>query len=289
MSRGIAGTIWLAVFIFVVRGASFAAENCYPWLDNYDPESSIVSRIPPPQGLVRSTVEQGSFSDWLRHLPLKEGRPPVLLHSGHQKRNQDVHVAVVDIDVGKRDLQQCADAVIRLRAEFLFAGARHDAIHFNFTSGHRAGFAKWAQGFRPQVNGSQVRWVRTAAPAHDYPAFRRYLDTVFMYAGTLSLSRELVPVPEPADMRIGDVFIQGGSPGHAVIVVDLATQPQSNRTVFLLAQSYMPAQDVHVLRNPRNALLSPWYDLDPDSDLVTPQWRFSNKDLKRFPEPDSSQ
>ena len=64
---------------------------------------------------------------------------------------------------------------------------------------------------------------------------------VFSYAGTASLSRELAPV-NYQDMKIGDVFIQGGHPGHAVIVVDIAVHPKTKKKVFLLAQSYMPAQ-----------------------------------------------
>lgn len=36
-----------------------------------------------------------------------------MLYNGSQKPNQSVHYAVFDIDVGKEDLQQCADAVMR--------------------------------------------------------------------------------------------------------------------------------------------------------------------------------
>lgn len=84
------------------------------------------------------------------------------------------------------------------------------------------------------------------------------------------------------DMQPGDVFIKGGSPGHAVIVVDMATDVKTGKKMFMLAQSYMPAQEIQVLKNPNNSLLSPWYSLDFGDNLETPEWDFTSKELKRF-------
>ncbi len=254
----------------------------YPWAAEYDAAQAIAARIAPPKGAERAPAAAGSFGDWLRHLPLKPGRPDVLLFSGQKKANQEAHVAVVAMDVGTRDLQQCADAVIRLRAEYLFSLGREADIAFSFTSGDRAEWAKWAEGHRPRVSGSTVRWARSAARDASYQSFRQYLDTVFTYAGTLSLSRDLRAVAKPEEMQAGDVFVQGGSPGHAAIVVDTAADPRTGRRFFLLAQSFMPAQEVHVLRNPGDAALSPWYPLDFGETLVTPEWRFPRGSLRRF-------
>jgi len=83
-------------------------------------------------------------------------------------------------------------------------------------------------------------------------------------------------------MQIGDVFIQGGSPGHCVIVVDMAHDPKTGEKIFILAQSYMPAQDIQILKNPSNAAISPWYSVDFGDVLKTPEWTFTKGDLKRF-------
>jgi hypothetical protein len=188
---------------------------------------------------------------------------------------------VIDIDVGARDLQQCADAVLRLRAEWLFATGRHEAIRFHLTSGHELPWPRWAAGERPQVRGAQVHWSTTAAPDAGRASFRRYLDTLFNYAGTRSLEREMLALPV-SEMRVGDVLVQGGSPGHAVIVVDMARERATGRRVLLLAQSYMPAQEIHVLRNPGKPGMEAWYPLDFGDTLVTPEWTFARRHLRRF-------
>jgi hypothetical protein len=254
----------------------------YPWRDRADPDASIGRRIAAPPGTERVPAAPGSFAAWLRGLPLKTGRPPVLLFDGREKANQEAHAAVVDLDTGDRDLQQCADAVIRLRAEYLFSRGAPDAIHFDFTSGDRADYTMWRDGYRPAVSGNRVTWTRTAAPDASYRAFRAYLEKVFQYAGTRSLARELAAVSDPATARIGDVFIQGGSPGHAVLVVDATAERGTGRTLLLLAQGYMPAQDVHVLRNPSDGARSPWYAAGTGETLRTPEWTFRWTDLRRF-------
>ena len=257
--------------------------GAYAWLARWNPARAIRSRIAPPRGYQRVPTKPGGFAHWLRHLPLKPGRPAVRLHDGRTKPNQDAHVAVVDLDVGRKDLQQCADTIIRLRAEYLYSHARRDEIRFHFTSGDLAEYAKWAQGYRPVVRGSKVRWSRSGRRGETYQTFRAYLECVFMYAGTLSLSRELRPVTNGADVRIGDVFLRGGSPGHAVIVVDLAAKGAAGGKAFLLAQGFLPAQEMHVLKNPNDAELSPWYPAAFGETLRTPEYTFRRGERMRFP------
>ena len=105
---------------------------------------------------------------------------------------------------------------------------------------------------------------------------------VFTYAGSLSLSKELVPVNNINDIRPGDVFIKGGSPGHAVMVIDVIKNPETNLTLFMLAQSYMPAQNIHVLKNFNSEMLSPWYNVNFGFTLETPEWSFKKNELMRF-------
>jgi len=171
---------------------------------------------------------------------------------------------------------------IRLRAEYLFSQKRYKDICFNFTSGHKAEFSKWTWGYRPQVRGNSVRWSKTGSKGRAYSNLQSYLETVFIYAGSASLDKELYKVINPTWMQIGDVFIKGGFPGHAVIVADMARHVQTGELIFLCAQSYMPAQDMHILINPMDTSLSPWFKLDISKDLKTPEWTFKWNQLKRF-------
>jgi hypothetical protein len=253
----------------------------YPWIvAGGSPGQGLADRFPPPPGYAREAAREGSFGEWLRGLPLLPGRPPVLLHDGRRKANQEAHAAVVDIDVGRRDLQQCADAVMRLRAEYLFSVGRGGEVSFRATSGDPLPFARWERGERPLLSGRRLQWQAQAAPDGSHESFRRYLDVVFTYAGSQSLSDELAPVPL-AELQAGDVLVRGGFPGHAVLVLDTARHPATGKRVFLLAQSYMPAQQIHVLRNPARGD-GAWYELQPAGDVATPEWTFRPGELRRF-------
>jgi hypothetical protein len=136
------------------------------------------------------------------------------------------------------------------------------------------------------MDGNDARWVKASRPSDHPRDYWGFLEMVFSYAGTASLARELAAAPGDVP-RSGYVYIQpgrglGGRPGHAVIVVDAAVNQADDRVVFLLAQSYMPAQEIQVLLNPSDARLSPWYAADSAAELVTPEWTFKKTDLKRF-------
>jgi hypothetical protein len=79
------------------------------------------------------------------------------------------------------------------------------------------------------------------------------------------------------------VFIKGGFPGHAVLVADMVENRQTGEKRFLLLQSYMPAQDIHVLKNPKSEDGTPWYTTAIGDQLVTPEWVFPKTALKRWP------
>ncbi len=270
----------ISLFLLLLLGlVSFAQSHLE--LRNHTPlKYAKISEIPCPEGYTRKNQPDNSFATYLRSLSLKQNNNIVFYHNRQPKHNQDAQFAVLTMDVGKRNLQQCADAVMRLRAEYLFAQGRKDEIHFNFVNGMRVNYTKYAAGHRMIVKGNKTRWVKNSKPDSTYRIFRRYMNLIFAYAGTASLVKELTPVGTMKDIQIGDVFIIGGSPGHAVIVVDVAINAAGQK-IFMIAQSYMPAQDIHVLKNPA-CQQSPWYQLKDGEILDSPEYQFNSTDLRRF-------
>ncbi len=219
-----------------------------------------------PAGFERVEVKPGSFGEWLRGLPLRPGAE-VRAYDGRVIRSGDRRVfAVAELDLSPVDLQQCADSVIRLHAEWLWSRGEADRAGYHFVSGDFVPFARWAHGERPVIDGKRVRWA-AGTPRADRRSFREYLDVVFAYASTVSLAREGTAVAREA-IAPGDFFVLPGGPGHAVLVLDVA-RDRSGHGVALLGQGFMPAQDFHVLASGEPG--SPWFSLDGDA-VDTPFW-----------------
>lgn len=246
----------------------------------FNPEGmTIESRYNVPAGFERVKADSGSFAFYLRNLPLKNSDELVTYYNGGKKSSSGVYKSVVDLPIGNKNLHQCADAVMRFRAEYLWSTGKHNQIHFNFTNGFRVDYSKWLQGNRMIVSGNSTSWRAGSPRANTYKTFWSYMELIFNYAGTLSLSKEL-DSREISDVEIGDVLIQGGSPGHAVIVVDMAENTSTGEKKILLAQSYMPAQETQVLINPSESNTS-WYTVK-EGRISTPEWTFYSSDLKTF-------
>ncbi len=242
---------------------------------------TIQERYSVPKGYTRLQVAENSFGEFLGNQKLKPYGEKVLYYNGREKNLKGIYDSVIDVEIGNRDLHQCADAIMLLRGEYLYSIGKYQDISFNFVSGFKAEYKKWMEGYRIKVEGNNVSYYKAKEPSNTYEDFRKYMDMVMAYAGTASLEKELKSV-DIENMEIGDVFIIGGSPGHAVIVVDMAIN-DNNEKIFMLAQSYMPAQQTQILINPMDESISPWYSLKGAEKLITPEWNFELEHLKRFP------
>src|SRR4030095_3027272 len=234
-----------------------------------------------PAGYRRVAVERASFGEWLRGVKLKRDSK-IYLYNGRLKYDQSGQFAVLDVPVGNKDLQQCADAILRLRTEYFFDRADMDSIHFKATDGTELSFARWLKGERYKLRGNKLLPFTSAkSPNNKRIQLEQFLEIVFSYCATISLNKETWPIDNLNEMKVGDVFIKAGSPGHAMIVVDLAVNHNGEK-IFLLAQGLMPAQDIHIVKNPTDEKISPWYKVKVGSEIITPQWVFYRNQFRRW-------
>ncbi len=241
--------------------------------------SSRFSTTAAGENYYRKQALNGSFEHYLLNLPLKSVGAKTHLATGLEKKF-NVQIGVVDL---KRitDKQQSAQIIMRLRAEYLYSSRLYGRIHFNFTNGFVFSYAKWAAGFR--INDTKNGWIQSTEQDYSKTTFKNYLDVLYTNTTLASLSREMTKIPI-TDIKAGDVFIQNGQPGHAVIVIDVLRNDEDKMLKIMLAQGNTPAQELEILRNDIDG--SPWFTLSYDSSestkIMTPEWTFYVKDLKCF-------
>lgn len=219
--------------------------------------------------------DSSSWAFFLQHLPEKPG--PILDYRGRPVPDQQKHAAIISYDVGNKDLQQCADALMRLRAEYLFAQKRYREIHFHFVSGHDYSFDDFCKGKRPVAAGNDIRWVTNAPMAVSHQSLRNYLDIVYGYASTISLAKEM---KSANGFSIGTVVIYPGSPGHCFIITNEATTASGDK-LYKLVEGYTPAQSIYVLANTAEPQLGYWHRLSKGT-IETASYTFSSYSLKTF-------
>lgn len=248
----------------------------YRWLgaDNLKfppPVDSLEARFPTPPGYTRVTVAPGSFAEWLRGLPLAQAGTPVRNNSGEIvfSGDDDYVAAVVAIDVGVGDLQQSADVIVRLHAEWLWSTDKPDAISYRSASKLDMPFSRWAKGQRLLASGPNVFWVVTSKPREpNYNDFRQYIDAAMLWSNNISLAARATHVVDPAQLTPGDFFLQTHGKGHAALVLDVAQKPTGERVALLGRALQSPAQSLHVMRLGRETA---WFSMRPPKPVLTPR------------------
>ncbi|GAA4270725.1 DUF4846 domain-containing protein [Aquimarina gracilis] len=241
---------------------------------------SISTRVNVPEGYKRVEYPQSSFQEYLRHYQLKPYGTKIINYDNSEYFAQHWHEAILEVPVPKNGLQQCADALMRIRSEYLWNNKRKNEIGFKFTSGHYCSWKKYAEGYRPKIKGNKVTFHKTASPNNTKANFYKYLNLIYMYAGTLSMYHELEKVPV-SEIKIGDMLIKPGSPGHIEIIVDEIVNEEGDK-MYLLAQGNTPAQSVCLLKNFEDTSISPWYRFQEEEPVYTPSYYFDKARFIRF-------
>lgn len=208
-----------------------------------------IGEIAAPAGFERVKVPQGSFSAFIREFPLQRRGSHMKCFNGKLAYGQYFGYAVLDLPMIS-DIEQCADAVMRVRGEYLWSKGLYDRIHFH------------------SVAGKDMRYGGGA----DREAFEKYLCHVYDSANTASL-RKYMNKKDFMDIAPGDVLVyeapSAGMYGHAVLVADVAVDPITGTRALMLAQSSTPALTMHVIRNILHPIKSPWVMIDDSDDTIS--------------------
>lgn len=238
--------------------------------------TTILSRFNPPDGFTRISVPEGSFGEYLRNLPLKPYTICAYLYNGVINESAPWH-AVIDQEIAKKDIQQCADTVMRFWAEYLFHNERYSEISFDFftTPVFKCDFVSWAEGKRVKISGNKCTWKDApegTEPDYSYENLTKYLEYVYVYANTNSYKLQTKPI-SVEELTVGDMIIAttldlnranpdlDASLGHAMIIADIAENAEGER-VYLIVEGNTPATQPYVISANEDGYGGIWVKFD---------------------------
>ena len=173
----------------------------------------------------------------------------------------DYYAAKFDYNIGKRNLHQCADAAMYFRAWYHFDKGNINKIVFTFTDGTVYSYSDFLK--QKKLNNT-------------FKSFNKYMTIIWSYAGTWSINKYDTKHVSVNNISAGDIFVIGGFPGHAITIVDVIENECGDKKI-MLSQSFMPAQDHHILINPSNNTV--WFSID---EVPSVGFSFTENNLKRF-------
>jgi hypothetical protein len=203
-------------------------------------------------------AKQGTFASYLQYLPLRPTYSRVKTYDGNFAFTDVYTAAIVNMDIGTKDLQQNAGAVIRLRAEYLYLQKRYNEIAFHLNNNFLCDYVHYAEGYRYKNDA----WVLQGKKNYSHKNFLCYLELVFANSGLSSLMKDLKKVTTDPVMA-GDVFINDHSPAHCFIVMQVIENGKHQQR-FLLAQGFTPAQEIQIVKCDDDE----WFGLDKKSDIL---------------------
>lgn len=244
------------LIIFSISGHTKSLENDYLTIESIDP----------PSGFQRLKISSDSFAAWLRNLPLKNPNAPVLDYKGNIFKNtEDTTVAaVINWDIRGKRLEQCMDIIIRFYAEYLWKNNQTDQLTLPLPGGYWLDWHSWKNGLRPLFKGIDVFMQSVAESDSSKNNYNKYLRTVFAESGTQQFYYDYKSIKRK-DIQIGDFIVKKGVKGHAILIMDLAVNPEG-KMAALIGQGDTPACEFYLLNYSKE---NPWFPLNFEKNVLT--------------------
>jgi len=263
LNKNIKLTLIILLSLFFFEGFTQEAEygkNCkeITWAP------TICNYFTPANGYERKEVDKFGVFYRIFAIVITEG----ILHTGEKLNGfGSKYAAIFDYPIGKKDLHQCADAAIYMRTTFLNGGLgmrKPSEIKWHYTDGTNLSYQDFLNKNNLE-NGKE--------------GFFSYMENIFIYAGTWSIENYDTKSVSIEKLKIGDMMVEGGFPGHIVSIVDIIENDIGEK-LYMLSQSFMPAQSNHILLDDDGDV---WFDLNKYDDIIpTPDWTFNKNSFRRF-------
>lgn len=249
-------------------------------------ETTVTTRFNPPTGFKGVEAPANSFGAYLQNFPLRKyDAKPLRYNSDSDSLEEDKSTgvaSVLDIDlIHKRNLQIAPNSLILLYSKYLYNSQLYSDISFKLstTPVFECDYNTWTTGGRLNVQGNKITWCKehTANCGHkdvelgtNDSTFKWYMQNVMLYTSMASFKSNLYKV-QKNDANIGDVIFFADS-NVPSIIVDMATDSSGNK-IYIAACGGTPACEIHILKNEKNADMSPWQNLS-DLPLNAEIYRF---------------
>lgn len=222
-----------------------------------DSSLSLTIRFPPPPGFTRVKVAPNSFGAWLRNMPLLKPGSPVKDYRGHifKKPWDSTVAAVTACTISGRSMDQCMDILMRFYAAYLHKNNRLADLILPLPDGSAYGFTQARQNLVPVFKGLHFR-LQPDKHLRNPLSLNRFLNIVFELTGTQAFYYHYRKIPLDS-VQPGDFIVKKGRKGHAVLIVDMATDGMGNR-MALIGQGDTPACGLYLLKE-RDG--SPWFPI----------------------------
>ncbi len=157
-----------------------------------------------------------------------------------------------------------------------------DKIKFHFINGEISAWKDWlanaqkSKSSRIQLAGNLKKWTKYEAgmAPSKKEIFQKYLDNLLKHTDILSMQIYESQPTTFEQIEIGDLLWDLGKDGRLCMVVDICQNPKSGEKAVLLAQGASPAQEFHILKNPKR-INDPWYyEEDFNIPTQTPEYTF---------------
>lgn len=229
-------------------------------------QNSLVAVLPAPAGYTRILVPKGSYSEWVRYLPVKPKDSIVHSWKGRELWVPFLYVwRIIDLPLYfNEDLEQCADWALRLWFDYQLESGAGDRLWLIDYNGKKK---TWGERKKASPNSSPkqfLRWAMSVANSH-------------------SQKKGLFAVPSERELLPGDLLVQNetGGIGHASIIFDVAENASGHR-VYLIGFGFMPAQEAHIEKAPENRGEGGWFSIDGYRRYLKGRFSFGTPVLRSF-------